>query len=487
LPPQRNGNGNGKRSTGARRPVGTRKRTTAGMRAQQKSGGSMTALFLVAMLLAAAVGGGFAFREEIFGPGKPPTPVKIPEGPGKPPVKPPDKLPVKPPDKLPVEPPDKLPVKPPVNLDNAAAERAISLGEALLGKMQYKPAAGAFGKVSGIKCALGLSKKASELEMKAKAFDRISTKYVKVRADAGKKTQIVVLVGGREIKGVVTKNSKGSYTVLQGTSGGGQMTYTFQAHEIKSFKQIDPAERIAELKSGVEKRVVRLGTSPTAASLVEVAVYALENGLKQEGHKLLERAWGESRKFKGKHLLSMVAEHRAAKLYAQADWYDSVSQEIFARTYCKWLLEDPEYKRTPWGAAATKLIAMMDQRKGIKNYKVTYKIEAPKISKPTKLRPLEPLPTPKTPPRVTVSSIRSKGGNLGAADKMFREGIGYYIKGRPGRPNSNYNLGQASKRFRKAVAIYEKALRADPNNSSLQSRIQDCNMKIYSCAKMSTL
>ena len=65
--------------------------------------------------------------------------------------------------------------------------------------------------------------------------------------------------------------------------------------------------------------------------------------------------------------------------------------------------------------------------------------------------------------------------------------MGHYIKGRPGNPNSNYHLSQAGRRFRKALAIYEKAFKADPRNSSLESRIQDCNMKIYSCAKMSTL
>jgi len=496
LPPQSQKQ-NGKRSTGARRPingsrVNGRKRTTAGMRAQQQKSGSMTVFFIVAMLLAAALGGGLAFKDEIFGEKPKPVVTRPPAStttrPPSTTTKPPPTTTTKPPTTT-TKPPTGTTTKPPENLDNAAAERAISSGQSLLGKMQYKPAAGAFGKVAGIKCSLELSKKASELEMKAKAFDRISTKYVKVRADAGKKTQIVVLVGGREIKGVVTKKRDGSYTVLQGTSGGGQMTYTFKPHEIKSFKQVDPTVRIAELKDGVQKKVTRLGSTPAPAELVEVAIHALENGLKGEGHNLLERAWDGSRKLDGKSLLGLVAEHRARKLYSIADWYDSVSQEISARTYCQWILDEPEYKKTTWGAAARKLLAMMDQRKGIKNYKVTYKIEAPRaeIKKPDRLRPLATPPAPKSSPRVTVASIRSKGGNLSTADKLFREALGHYIKGRPGRPRSNYHLGQAGKRFRKAVAIYEKALQADPGNSSLKSRIQDCNMKIYHCAKMTTL
>jgi hypothetical protein len=355
--------------------------------------------------------------------------------------------------------------------------------------MKYAQATAAFGQVAGIRCSPDLARQASDLASKAESFRRVGKKYVKVRADAGKQTRIVVLDGGRELKGVVTRKRDGSYTVLKGTSGGGQMAYTFKAHEIKKIKDVDPAERIAELRGEVTQKVDRLGSSPEPAQLVDVAVYALENGLRQDGHKLLGRAWDVARGTDGKSLLQLYAEHRAGRLYAAADWYDSVSQEISARQYCRWILEDPEYKTTHWGSAARKLLAMMDQRKGIKNYQVTYKVETPKVKlqDPKRLTPLDPTPASRKPARITTSRISSKGQDLSEADKLFGEGLKHYFKGRPGRPNFNHHLSEASRRFRKAVQIYERALQSDRGNSSLRSRIQDCNMKLHSCMKMSTL
>ncbi len=73
------------------------------------------------------------------------------------------------------------------------------------------------------------------------------------------------------------------------------------------------------------------------------------------------------------------------------------------------------------------------------------------------------------------------------ADKLFAEGLKFYRKGRPGQPDSNKNLSQASKLFRAARKIYERAAEADRADKRLPQRIQDCNVKIYSCAKMQTL
>jgi hypothetical protein len=277
--------------------------------------------------------------------------------------------------------------------------------------------------------------------------------------------------------------------VLKGTSGGGQMAYSFKSHEIKQIKDVDPSDRIAELRGEIIQRVARLGSSPEPAQVVDVAIYALENGLKEDGHKLLERAWGAVRGGQGKSLLQLYAEHRAGKLYAAADWYDSVSQEISAREYCKWILEDADFKDTHWGSAARKLLVMMDQRKGIKNYQVTYKVETPKVElkAPEKLSPLDPPPARSKPAKITASRISSRGQDLSEADRLFGEGLKHYFKGRPGRPNSNHHLSEASRRFRKAVQIYERALQSDRGNSTLRSRIQDCNMKLHSCMKMSTL
>ena len=73
------------------------------------------------------------------------------------------------------------------------------------------------------------------------------------------------------------------------------------------------------------------------------------------------------------------------------------------------------------------------------------------------------------------------------ADKLYAEGLKFYRKGRPGQPDSNKNLQEASKRFRAARNIYERAAEDDPADKRLPRRIQDCNVKIYSCAKMQTL
>jgi hypothetical protein len=104
---------------------------------------------------------------------------------------------------------------------------------------------------------------------------------------------------------------------------------------------------------------------------------------------------------------------------------------------------------------------------------------APKSSmtlcQPTVAEPVRPAPTAKSV------------ANLAEADRLYKEGLDYYQKGRPGSPNSNSHLQQASKRFRAALLIYERAAKDDPKDQKLQQRIQDCNIKIYACAKMQTL
>ena len=77
--------------------------------------------------------------------------------------------------------------------------------------------------------------------------------------------------------------------------------------------------------------------------------------------------------------------------------------------------------------------------------------------------------------------------DVGKADRLFDQGIGFYRKGRPGTPNSNANLQKAAKRFREAQSIYEQAAKQDPNSKRIQNRLQDCNKNIYACMKMQTL
>ena len=76
------------------------------------------------------------------------------------------------------------------------------------------------------------------------------------------------------------------------------------ALQARSIGPAGMSGRIAAMKTGVEKKVTRLGSDPTPASLVEVAVYALENGLKSTGHKLLEMPVGS--------VLASVARERVA-------------------------------------------------------------------------------------------------------------------------------------------------------------------------------
>ena len=63
----------------------------------------------------------------------------------------------------------------------------------------------------------------------------------------------------------------------------------------------------------------------------------------------------------------------------------------------------------------------------------------------------------------------------------------HYIKGRPGRPKSNYHLSKASKLFDKVTALCGRALRNDPSNAQLESRQTDATRHAYHARKMRTL
>jgi len=475
--------------TGSHRPVNGRRPGTGGYRAQSEGGGGGKAVFFILVLLVAGgAGAGWAFREDIFGPSGI-KPVTIPDEPAEPPVK----KPIEPPVRKPVEPPVRKPVEPPVKKppdtpDNGRAAKAIAEGHRLLAGLKYAPAASAFGRVGAMKCSKMLAGEAGNLERKARTFKRLSGE-VKPRVEVGQKLQIVELIDGRKLRGVVTKLPDGSYRVVQGTSGAGQMILPLAADDIRSFRDVDPAARTAEIRKDLAKRVSRLGAAPSPAGLVDAAVFALENGLKGDSHGLLERAWTGAEKMRnggsGKDLVALVAEHRAGKLWSAADWYYSADQKPFARAYCNKILGNDEYKKTSFGDSARRLLALIDK----KDYKITFRIEAPPPPRKT-INPIRSLPPAgngggsSPPPKVTVSSITSKRANLSEANAHFKKGLEHYIKGRPGRDNFRHHLSQALRYFRKAQKIYERAAQADPRNHSLESRVQDCNMKIHSCMKM---
>jgi len=96
-------------------------------------------------------------------------------------------------------------------------------------------------------------------------------------------------------------------------------------------------------------------------------------------------------------------------------------------------------------------------------------------------------PAPRTSMGLSQTTPAGPAAEVAEADRLYEQGMGFYLKGRPGSPDSNANLQQAAKRFRSALQIYERAAKADPKNQKLQSRIQECNSRIYACAKMQTL
>jgi hypothetical protein len=275
------------------------------------------------------------------------------------------------------------------------------------------------------------------------------------------------------------------------------MVLTFQPSEIQSVKDVDPSETIAELNTRINDKLRRLGPDADAGALVDVAVFAFENGLKKRGHEVLEKAWAAASRISNARdgLLGLVAEHRAARLFGQADWYDSVGQEIFARNYCDKIIKDKDYCKTSYFAAAKKLLAMMDERKGIKHYEKTYSIEAPKatLKPPDPLKPIESSGSDSNSgsaaPKISVKSIASSGTDLTQANNNFQKGMDLYIQGMRtrGTPSSKKFLSKAGHFFGKAGEIYERAAQSDPGNSSLESRVLDCNRFRYACMKHSTL
>jgi hypothetical protein len=95
-------------------------------------------------------------------------------------------------------------------------------------------------------------------------------------------------------------------------------------------------------------------------------------------------------------------------------------------------------------------------------------------------------------PEATLSGTATEtaaedSAQVAEGDRLFKEGLRFYLRGRPGSPDSNQNLDRAAKRFRAALELYEQAARKYPNCQPIQNRIQDCNIKIYACAKMRTL
>jgi tetratricopeptide (TPR) repeat protein len=492
-------NGTGKSpavATGKTGPV-TKRTSTGSHRAVRRGGGGKVALFVVALFLASGVGAGLAFKDELLSASKPViSTTRPPVGPLRPtdPVRPAD--PVKPTD--PVKPAD--PVKPidvpvPPTADNGMAERAIAEGKRMLAQLNYEGARGAFGRLETMKCSPELTKEATLLARKADSFQRL-TREIKVRSDAGKVISIVTLADGRTLRGVVTRNADGSYKVVTGTRGAGEMTMTLLAGDVREVQAIDPAAERADLVRALDARMGRVSAANAPVEYFDAAVFAIENGLAEESLGALEKAWGAAEKAQ-KDLVLLVAEDKAGRDFAQANWSDSIGQELWARKYCERIRANEMYRNTSFYEAAEKLLAMMDARKGIVGgYKRTYVIEdkGPQQD-PTKTTRPEPVKTtgpepiatvPPPPPKVTVENITSKG-DLSAANRAFEEGMKFFIQGRPGNANSNYNLAQAKKNFREALDIYEQAAKRDPGNSSLQSRIQDCNMKIYACSKMMTL
>jgi hypothetical protein len=352
----------------------------------------------------------------------------------------------------------------------------------LLAQINYDGARKAFGRVETMKVSPELAKQAGALGRKAEAFQKL-TRDVKIRADANQTISVVELADGKKVRGVVTKKPDGSYSVLAGTAGGGQMTYTFSAAEVHDIKEVDPAERRAELKKALNTRLSRLGAAAAPPELFDAAVFAIENGLGEDSLPILEKAWDGAEAAR-KDLVLLVAESQAGKFLSQAIWSDSIGEKI---------LTNGMYRSTGAYADAEKMLALMDARKGIKGgYVETVKVTGAQAANPDTKPPAAdpvaaPVPEPPRPaPTVTVARVTSKA-DVGEANRLFEEGLKYYFKAMPGMADCKANQAEARTRLRKAQELYEAAVKADPDNSQLQSRLTDCNMRLYGIMKMSTL
>jgi len=193
---------------------------------------------------------------------------------------------------------------------------------------------------------------------------------------------------------------------------------------------------------------------------------------------------------KSRARLCFCAEKRAGTYFAQADWYDSVSQEIFARKYCEKILKDQELSRTAFASAAKELLAMMDRRMGNKEYKPTFRIVTT-IKAPEDLRPLEQPHhvASSNEPKILTSDISSSKADLGRANQLFKKGLGFYGQGMRvmGTRAAKGFLTKALSCFEKAGKIYNASFERDPKNSKLESRVVDCGRFRYACFKHITL
>jgi hypothetical protein len=111
------------------------------------------------------------------------------------------------------------------------------------------------------------------------------------------------------------------------------------------------------------------------------------------------------------------------------------------------------------------------------------------VDKPPPVDPgmvTQPVAPPKPPPTVTVSNVTSRV-DLTEANRVFEEGINPYYKAMPGMADCKTHQAEARRLLRRAQELYEAAVKADPKNDQLQSRMQDCNMRLYGVMKMTTL
>ena len=477
--------------TGHRPAVGTGTRALAGTGPHRSAGGAggKVALLVVAMLVAGGVGAGLAFKDELFGAASrvtPPTPPRIPPRVTPPPPTPPPPTPVP----VPPTPPPPTPPPTPAGADNGAAEKAIAEGKNLLAKISYEAALRTLGSVETMKVSPELAKEAAALARKAQAFHKL-TRDVKLRPDADQVISVLELADGKKLRGVVARKPDGSYSILTGTPGGGQMTLTLAAADVRDVKEIDPAERRAELKKALNTRLAKLGGAAAPPELFDVAVFAIENGLREESLAVLERAWDGAEAVR-KDLVRLVAEDQAGKLLNLAIWSDSIGQEIYARRYCEKIRGNAMYQGTVFSADAEKMLAMLDERKGIKNYRPSVEVTGVQIANPDAkpapaADPVAPAPEPPKPaPTVRIATVSSKV-DINEANRLFSEGMNYYFKAMPGMADCKANQAEARTRLRKAQQLYEEAVKRDPDNSQLQSRMTDCNKYLYGIMKMSTL
>ncbi len=371
--------------------------------------------------------------------------------------------------------------------------------ETALEALDFKIAAELFGKEARM---LERDPEAAEaaraLRTKAETFFKV-TSDIELNPEAAGKT-VLIKTAGAEHEVVIIKKTRGEYIVRR-RSG---ITFTLPVAEVRSIKPIPREVQRRRLRNRFAKAVSKT-TEKTGPAYYLLAEHAYKDGLKGEALSYLNKAFAED----GKELPRKIRIHEAKTWLKLAIWCLDTGRTNPARTYCRRV--ERKFADLPGMVAEARDMRerMEAGSKVAANYKSTVTIRTRPRKKPAArrvgspegpddaARSGAPAPAVSTPSpeeeKVTVetATVRSKSGSnrelIAKINKLFEEGMDHYIKGRPGRPRSNFHLSKAAKLFRKVSALCGQALRNDPGNAQIESRQTDATRFAYHAQKMKTL